>query len=455
MSKVNGFAEFVRNREFDPGQIRRAVFGGNSLLLQNVREILADGRDEEPARDCTDEARTLAVAMDTFVEGFDDSCGPFIAQLVGSVTDDTGHRDALLCQARELFTAFRAVVAILFGEPKPDVQLGRLARAWDQAYRDGGEKSGAVASIIKSPPADGAGAGPDSTADVPRWASGESPGYWVAQHLYTENTHDDQQLPPTLKGTSRTPVLFAQLHGDQGVVGRLTVELFEGQGPLIPDPLSLGLTLLSRGEDGFHDALQRAWWQSGLSRRGLHARWRIGPYRDVQPDALAVPMFQGRSLEAAVCCALWAAYGGLPDQPQQDAVELDDHGVVTAMFEGAEVSDSPQVIPLRDAVLHGVEGLPTKLRYVERSNIDLLVVHKSQWDGQQRSDERAGDKPTSEEAPQKDGSKVHIASVTTIGQAFDQLSALNRYVRAYQQHQIKAFREKFYFPPEQESGTST
>lgn len=263
-------------------------------------------------------------------------------------------------------------------------------------------------------------------------------GYWIARHFYGHN--HDRAFLPELRGAARTPVLFADFVGNSGKIGWLTVELFAGAGPLIPDPFSLGLTLLSRGKDGFHEAMQRAWWRSGLSDRLLHARWRLAPYWGENPNALAVPVLHGRSLEIAVCCALWAANGAAPDEAEHGPVELDDRAVVTAMFSDREVPYAGGPDRLKDAELDVIGGLPLKVDVVHRSarehsGIDLVVLALGQ--------------EIDQTIQTKDG-EVHIARVATIGKAFGELWALNKYTRAYQQQQIKPFREKYYFAPEEE-----
>lgn len=409
---VEQFVDLV-NDEFDWVQHAESFLGPRSHLSLACNEI---------CRDCG--ADRLLAALDRLSEYG-------VCQLHTDAIDrlpdqDKGLRKQLLEGIEPAFSALRAAVELfVLAEEGLPALASACERAWPRTRRfptptDKGHKE--FEDVLGN------------------WTSGGSFGYWIARHLYAAIKRKDGELQPALVGAGVTPVLFADLDGRVGKIGKLTVELFSGAGPLIPDPFSLGLTLLSRGEHGFHEALQRAWWRSGLSAQDLHARWRIEPYQPTDQDALAMPVLHGRSVEAGVCCALWAAYGGIPnrDDDRRTLVELDDHAVVTAMFAGAKENDFETAAAppnVADAKLEKVKKLPAKLESVKASPIDLVVVREGQEIDKMYDNGKAG---------------LYIERVETIKEAFDRLWDLERYMRGYQQEQIKPFREKYYFAPEEE-----
>ena len=145
---------------------------------------------------------------------------------------------------------------------------------------------------------------------------------------------------------------------------------------------------------------------------------RSGP-EELGFSNFALPTPSGRSAEAAFLCALWAANGGIPDDPDclhDDNLQLDDKVLLTAKL-GPPVNGGS----LRGIPLQGVKGLKQKVNAAVKVGIDTVVIAHDH----DKADEDAIDRG--------DRSKVTLLRVKTIGEAFDLLSALDYYSRHYRQ----------------------
>ena len=155
---------------------------------------------------------------------------------------------------------------------------------------------------------------------------------------------------------------------------------------------------------------------------------------------MAVPLLHGRSLEAAVCCALWAARGGPPDEGHRRRTPRWTSAASSRPCSRTRTPATRRPARLSELPLAKVGGLPSKLDSVADSPIDLLVVHTDQ---EIDPVYKARDSP------------LQVVPTETIGQAFDELLAMNKYLRAYQQRQVQAFTREFEFPEEQADPTAS
>lgn len=143
------------------------------------------------------------------------------------------------------------------------------------------------------------------------------------------------------------------------------VELIMGEsGPFLPCADRLGMTLgvripgrpngRERTEEpdnlDFMASMQRAWLLSGVSNGNMRGRWWIERHsryhsigqsrsRSIPP----IPLIAGRSIEAAACCAIWAAYGGNPASTRFERSDqvfmLDSERVVSAKLSWRPTTD--------------------------------------------------------------------------------------------------------------------
>lgn len=139
---------------------------------------------------------------------------------------------------------------------------------------------------------------------------------------------------------------------NRGLVGCLHVELVAGErAGFWPSLLRLGATHVRtmpqsphggdlaqepHGQDLFA-SLRRAWEVSGLSALPVRGRWWFGAHRQAK-EPWHRPLLEGRSCEAAACCALWAAWGGVPGESSAGvrSVPMDPETPLTATLETPE-----------------------------------------------------------------------------------------------------------------------
>jgi len=158
--------------------------------------------------------------------------------------------------------------------------------------------------------------------------------------------------------------------------------------------------------ENFLQAMLRAWKTSGLEQL-CRARWKITTFRppDQEPHEavpFAAPCLTGRSAEAAACCALWAAWGGVPGEPQEAGLKLDPWATVTAELGEGHGKQSR---------LDPVGGIPGKLKAARDAGIQMVLVSTLQ-----------------DEADFKDhwedrGDHDDPVPVNTVGEAFEKLLA--------------------------------
>jgi formylglycine-generating enzyme required for sulfatase activity len=269
-------------------------------------------------------------------------------------------------------------------------------------------------------------------------------GFWTAWDLFdrllgpTRDEASERPLAVTaLPGrlatpcrTARLPLLLYDPDEAQGRVALLTVTLVRDYGAFCPDPLAMGLTALRKrpdaAGDGYDadldpqnilDSMQRIWRLTGLSHQGYRGRWSLtaltgetvqGLPKPGGANPLIVPSLSGRSAEAAVCCALWSAGGRSGDEAEQD-LPLDRHATITARIDAGDGGDDP-----RGLRLGAVEGVPAKLRAAQ-GHLQLVLVAEGQPYGTA-------------------GSGLQIVPTASVGDAFERLLAMHRYVRNYQGH---------------------
>jgi hypothetical protein len=148
------------------------------------------------------------------------------------------------------------------------------------------------------------------------------------------------------------PILLYEERRHRGRLALLHVSLRLGErGDFLPCPLELGAMFGRRmpGQpDGwdlseepnkldFLASMRRAWQASGLATVDCRGRWWVTEYRSdqVQDEPIQTPFIEGRSAEAAACCAIWAAYGGVPGEGTPlNSMPLDLERPLTAQLGG-------------------------------------------------------------------------------------------------------------------------
>lgn len=185
-------------------------------------------------------------------------------------------------------------------------------------------------------------------------------------------------IAPNKARTATTPVLFRL--GDstdaEGFVGLLQVELVtDGVVGITPDLSILGANVIhSAGRDNadsLHESVSQIWKMAELV--GCRARWSIRPFESVENKTqkpLDLLYLEGRSMEAALLVALWAANGGIPsDDYQSDtAFEMEPKIAVTAV-----VTDNKRTEP-GSFEIDAVYGVDSKLRAAEKQQLQTVVL---------------------------------------------------------------------------------
>ncbi len=270
-------------------------------------------------------------------------------------------------------------------------------------------------------------------------------GFWTAWDLFDRllgPTRDEASgrawsvtaLPGRLAlpcRTARLPLVLADLQLGQGKLALLTVTLVRDNGcAFCPDPMAMGLAAVqdrpaaagadydaARDPHNLHDSMQQVWRWAGLPDQGYRGRWSWttltaetvqGLPKPGGADPLIVQTLRGRSAEAAVCCALWSARGGIPGEPEQE-LPLDRHATVTAQLAAGDGGGDRRQLRLAP-----VEAVQAKSR-AARGQLQLLVVA----DRQPRVAAEPG---------------VRIVSRASVGAAFECLLGMHRHVANYQDH---------------------
>lgn len=256
-------------------------------------------------------------------------------------------------------------------------------------------------------------------------------GFWVVWDLLDQFKSDrpGRRVPPTT--SAALPVLLYDERLSAGAVALLTVELIQGQGTgFHPDPARMGLTAFGLGESrelNILRSMQHAWRCSQVAERGYRARWKITTFRgkngqDQDDQQLfTAPTLEGRSLEAATCCALWAAAGGIPGEHNHVAEpqQLDPSGTVTATI---ELPDN-QPLPAKPAELRlgEIAGWVPKVNAAKARKLDL-VLH---------CDKQSG---VTKDLEMLDGNKViSLTPCRTISEAYHWLIGMQAVEEAYRQ----------------------
>lgn len=285
------------------------------------------------------------------------------------------------------------------------------------------------------------------TAAVGRGAVGL--GYWIAWDLFHEL---GKRVAEGEWRQASTPVLFDD--DADGTAARLCVELRQHEatsaGLLYPDPLRLGLWPLSHkirkpgsanelvvDPHSFHLALQRVWRMSGLPKLGWRGRWWLEPVND--RESLPLRRLHGRSLEAAVCAAIWSAFRGIPNEGNGDQgaiFELDRRAAITALLDEAHAAPGR---PYSEIRLLPVTGIEAKIRAAIRAGVDWLVVAPAQ------TAEHGGS------LEELFGHPRRIFRAATIGEALNRLLAMNRAMDDYRNWSRAQWDQKFQTPPEDQA----
>lgn len=178
--------------------------------------------------------------------------------------------------------------------------------------------------------------------------------------------------------TVETPVLFriGREEFAEGFVGILRVELLEdGIVGITPDLAVLGANVIhTPGNSDLHNlhkSVIRIWELAGL--KNCRARWSVRPFQsddEKNPRALKLEYLDGRSMEAALLVALWAANGGIPG---------DDYQSKTAFRMEPKVAVSGMVTSVKRAEpgsfeIDAVDGVRSKLVASEKLNLDAVVL---------------------------------------------------------------------------------
>lgn len=255
-------------------------------------------------------------------------------------------------------------------------------------------------------------------------------GFWVVWNIIATLCAQSGS-PANLIGRGSTPVLLYH-DVDHGRVARLTVDLLdEAGGGFYPDPLAMGLTII---EPRFYLAMQRAWRRSGLafhpdgSERPLRGCWRVttyspafpGPWEKPLPalddNHFSVPILSGRSVEAAALAAIWSAWGDIPGE-QGPLVKLDlaDDIAVTA-----KLGKRPTGGTLRDIPIESVAYEHEKSLAADAQGISQMLVAK-------RPAVAALGKPHL---------TCKIQPLATMGEVFDWLTGMQRYIEGYKRTTI-------------------
>lgn len=249
-----------------------------------------------------------------------------------------------------------------------------------------------------------------------------------------------------------TPVAIVDRVARKGYILWLTVELFPSDrgGPFTPDLRYLGLTSIGAGKESFFEATQSVWAASGLARHGWRGRWRLESVcpnyvkslcndlsyslaaedeaRDLFPAKLAE-----RSAEVSILCALLAASGDpagdrgggteLPSEP------LDPGVLITATLNETWGAFSGRQSLLEHPVGHVADdGLRYKINAAFRGHIGRVLLSSKQ-----RASKEYEALGLSDPTYGNTDHKVSIKSVSTVGDALNEMLLQNKYLRAYQQ----------------------
>ncbi|MFQ6049024.1 MAG: hypothetical protein ACE5K7_06640 [Phycisphaerae bacterium] len=403
---MSGLLDIVNGGVYDRTVGNDHFFGENCLLLEEARRVL---RGEEPYEEFQQACQKLCDQADSF------------CQVYGR-----GDSDRRVWEQGKhlLFGLSKAVLAACKPGSNIDFALAKQAvEAFDLAWPAG-----------QSPPSFPLPSGcSDAFRDYCREiGTAQTTGFWIVwdilDGLVPEYTYPDGQSRPEVR-TASVPILFYGLRGTSQAA-QLTVELiFDGGHGFRPDPLGLGLTALWRGgqhthqhtdqpdqEDpgDFFEAMLRAWRTSGLDTEPCRGRWKITAFRppDQEPHEaapFATPYLMGRSAEAAACCALRAARGGLPGKAQETPLQLDPWGTVTAMLADEQGEQSP---------LGKVLGLPGKLKAARDAGVQMVLV--------------ASDQPEDDFQDHRQHRPKDPVPTKTVGEAFEHLLAYGRMIGAHQ-----------------------
>ncbi len=204
----------------------------------------------------------------------------------------------------------------------------------------------------------------------------------------------------------------------RGAALLLRVELLRGQGEgLYPDLLSLGLTALA---DDFRKSLTRVWESSGLANQGFRGRWRILRYPPANIPA-AFALLSGRSMEAAMCCALWAAAARAPGE-LREPLSLDFQAAVSARLDGGTG---------KAMCLGEVHGIPAKLRAARQTELAMVLLAPGYEEAQVAEHHR------------KLGRKDDPIPLKTIGEAFERLLEVNLTIRRKNEREIRRWQDQW------------
>ena len=225
--------------------------------------------------------------------------------------------------------------------------------------------------------------------------------------------------PSPIDGESVTALLFDEglfsSSGDTvnqaGNVARLKVDLVQDGGSLfVHDPFYLGMTAISRrGQHAWHPGFQEVWNRSGLGRR-CRGRWWLSP---LAGSRLNTPSLDGRSLQAALMCALLTLKRRLEHPDEARDWKVDPEIAVTAALDmQASVSDIEQ-IPLIP-----VDGIREKLKAALQKGLFGVIVARNQ-----KPDELDTD-------PEFNG--LDIFRADTVGDACHRLTSMIRQIRRFQ-----------------------
>ena len=187
--------------------------------------------------------------------------------------------------------------------------------------------------------------------------------------LSTDNTEYSEEH------TVETPVLFTDGAPayPSGFAGILKIELIrDGISCITPDLAAFGACRL-HDESGhsLHESVLKMFKLSGLS--GVRARWGVRPH-DFMADSTSMwprRQLNGRSLEAAMLSALWAANGGIPgDTYQAPAAWAMEPGIaVTGMVTEVKEDDQPGAF-----LIDAVRGVPEKLRAAQAARLYSVIL---------------------------------------------------------------------------------
>ncbi len=178
--------------------------------------------------------------------------------------------------------------------------------------------------------------------------------------------------------TVETPVLFrvGSSQTSPGFVGILRVELIrDGISAITPDLSTFGACTIHSTDasnvDSLHESVLRMWKLAGLEE--CRARWSIRPFQagaDKTETPLSKRQLAGRSMEAAMLSALWAANGGIPgdDYRSDKAFAMEPKVAVTGV-----VTDRRDPEP-GSFEIDAVYGILSKLKEAKNLRLESVVL---------------------------------------------------------------------------------